>query len=80
MTARGAPSERHRAPHAALQGMAASEPGLGRTTEQGSLGAGGKSLQSSAERGTELKGRGPALWASRQGFPWWCRSNDPGLD
>lgn len=39
---------------------------------KGPLGAGGKSLPSSANRGTEFKRRGPDRWGGGRGFAWWC--------
>lgn len=71
--AREAPSKKHGAPPTLpCQAWRPVKRACGRTTEQGSLGAGGKSLQSSVQRGTELKGRGPDLWEPRQGFARWC--------
>lgn len=49
----------HAAPHAVAQGLAASEAGLGMTAVKGSRGAGGKSLQSSAQRGHGIETKGP---------------------
>jgi len=47
------------APRAIPPGLAAYEAGLGMTTGKGSRGAGGKSLQSSAQRGHRIEAKGP---------------------